>query len=31
MGVVLKSGTVKPSDAITVRIPELPWEKLDRV
>ena len=31
MGVVLKSGTVKPSDTITVRLPELPWEKLDRV
>ncbi|MBK9196201.1 MAG: MOSC domain-containing protein [Flavobacteriales bacterium] len=31
MGVVLKSGTVKPGDTITVRLPKKPFEKLDRV
>ncbi len=31
MGVVLKSGTVKPGDTITVRLPQLPFEKLERV
>lgn len=31
MGVVLVSGLVKPSDAITVTLPEKPFEKLERV
>ena len=30
-GIVLKHGSVKPGDAITVRLPEPSFEKLDRV
>lgn len=31
MGIVLKSGTVRPGDRLLVRLPEPPHEKLERV